>query len=110
MTSKTATRAVELPLVQRHLSDSSAVAASLARVPRVDLHQSGTACDSLVFQHSDESIPGCIVNVFCEMMVLDHAVYVEFFNGDKTIIVDQTATGLVQKIHPLVCNSEMLNC
>jgi hypothetical protein len=109
MTNKTTNTATELPLLQRHLSSSSAVTAGLACIPWVDLYQCGTACDSLVFQHPDEIAPRSIVNMFSETMIMNHAVDIQILHSDEPISLRHPSGGLMKEIKPLIGNPKMLS-
>ena len=89
-------RATEMPLVKRHLNDSSASAAPLAASSGFGvLQQLATACYSFVFQHTVESSPSSIEYVFSEMMIMNHSFDVKIFTRDYTISQSEASAELV---------------
>ena len=107
MTNKTTFRTEKLSLTERHLHDSSTFTTGFACVSGIDFNQLRTACDSFVFQVPDESTPRGISYVFSEMMIMNHIIDTQVFNGNSTIIESELSTNFVQEVSSLIGNFDM---
>jgi len=110
MYTQTAERAFVCPDRQGFRNGLSAVAARLGCSSRIDFNNPATSIPSLVAEHLDEVSPTCIINVFCEMMIMNHSVDAEFLNGDETVLVGNRPALLVHEIRPLVGDFVVNSC
>ena len=75
-----------------------ALTAHLGRVLWVHFDQFRPGRDSLVAEHPDEGSPGSVSDMFCETMILYHSIYVEVFNTDEGILVNDSGACLVEEV------------
>src|SRR3990167_2652876 len=110
MTNKTTIQALESPLTQRHIQDSSTVGTGLACISWINFNELSTSSFNLVRQHLDKAIPRDIVYAFSEMMILNHVVDLQVLDRNYFKSFDNIETCFMQEIMPLVENSFMEFC
>ncbi len=107
MANKTTRQTLELPISQRHILDSSALATSSACVLGINLDNLPT---NFVGQHLDKVTPTCIANASCEIMIMNHIPNLQFFNRNDFELFDNLQRDFVEKILPLIENSFVKPC
>jgi len=98
----------EVPtLFQWLFTNVTAPGTRLRSVCRIDLCYRSRGAFSLRGENRPEQGPGGIADVLVKGMVLDHPLDVQFFNGDKTVLIDQSPRQLVNKIVAAITNPFM---
>ena len=104
MKSEAAVGTEKASLAERHFINSSATAASPARVSWINFHDARTACYSFVFQHPYESSPASIAYTFGEMVISDHIGNLQILNSDSSKPASEFVAEFVKEVKPLVAD------
>ena len=90
---------------QRLLLNVPAPATHLRGVGRIDSHDQTTSTFSLIRQDGTKHRPGSVRDRLGEAVVFDHALDVEFLDGNHAVAVDQPSGGLMNEIMAAVTDT-----
>ena len=85
-------------LTQRHLLPIVTRAALLRRIGRVDLDELSASFFRFARQLREKGRPRCIMNAFCQAMVMGHTLHLQVFHADDTETVNDLSTFLMGKV------------
>src|SRR5438270_11473606 len=84
-------------LTQRHLLPMVTRAALLRCIGWVDLDELSASFFRFARQLREKGRPRCIMNAFCQAMVMGHTVHMQVFHADDTETVNDLSTFLMGK-------------
>jgi len=91
-------RTGEYPLREGHLVPVSTLATGLARIGRVNFHQSSASFFRFARHLREKRRPGGVCNTLSKTMIMDHAIDVEILNTDHAKGIDNLSALLVGEI------------